>query len=70
VYGDSALSPDDSRRYAHDTEVNFGKVGLLTDKWMRAAAVLKEPRHLGVIIIAAAAVVAGGCFLAGAERRS
>jgi hypothetical protein len=69
VYGDSSLSLDDSRRYAHDTEVNSGKVGLLIDKWTRSAAHLMEPKPLGLAVIAISAMLAGGCFWAGAERR-
>ena len=70
VYDDSTLSPEDTRRYAHDTEVNFGKVGMLVDGGMRAVAKLGEPRPLGITIIIASALVAGGCFLAGAEKRT
>ena len=66
---DSSLTPEDSRRYAHDTEVNFGKVGLLLDEWMRAGRKLGEPRPLAITIIVVSALVAGGCFLVGGEKR-
>jgi len=70
VYDDSTLSPEDTRRYVHDTEVNFGKVGMLVDGWTRAVATLGKPRPLGITIIIVSALVAGGCFLAGAEKRA
>jgi len=69
VYADAPLSPEDSRRYTHDTEVNLGKVGLLLDEWTRAGAKLGEPRPLAITVIVVSFLVAGGCFLAGADRR-
>jgi hypothetical protein len=69
-YDDSPLSPDDSRRYAHDTEVNLGKVGALTDKWTRMAAHWGEPKPLAITILVVSALLAGGCFLAGRQRHA
>lgn len=62
VYDDTPLAPDDSRRYAHDTEVNFGKAGVLGDKARRMAAHLGEPKPLAVTIIVVSGLLAGGCF--------
>lgn len=64
VYEDAPLAPEDSRRYAHDTEMNFGKVGALGDKARRMAAHLSEPKPLAVAIGVVAVLGAGGCFLA------
>lgn len=63
AYDDALLAPDDSRRYAHDTEVNFGKVGALGDKARRMAAHLGEPKPLAITIIVVSALVSAGCFL-------
>jgi hypothetical protein len=63
VYDDSPLVPDDSRRYAHDTEMNFGKVGGLVDKWMRLAARWSEPKPLAITIIVVSVLISGGCFV-------
>lgn len=57
---DASLPPEETRRYAHDTEVNFGKVGLLADKGMRR---LGEPKTLAITIVVVSGVLAGGCFL-------
>jgi len=67
-YADSALAPDDSRRYAHDTEVYFGKTGALADKWTRTLADWGKPRPLGITIVLVSVLLAGGCFWA-AQRR-
>lgn len=64
VYEDSPLAPEDSRRYAHDTEVNFGKVGALGDTATRMAAHLYEPKPLAVTITVVAVLISGGCFFA------
>ena len=65
VYADSALAPDDSRRYAHDTQVYFGKTGALADKWTRMLAEWSEPKPLAITIIVVSGLLAGGCFLVG-----
>ncbi|EDY21387.1 hypothetical protein CfE428DRAFT_0632 [Chthoniobacter flavus Ellin428] len=64
VYADSALAPDDSRRYAHDTEVYFGKTGALADKWTRTVSSWSQPKPLAIIVIVVSGLLAGGCFLA------
>jgi hypothetical protein len=64
VYEDSPLAPEDSRRYAHDTEANFGKAGTLGDKGLRMAAHLGEPKPLAITIIVVSGLLAGGCFVA------
>lgn len=63
-YEDAPLAPEDSRRYAYDTEMNFGKVGALGDKARRMAAHLSEPKPLAVTIMVVAVLGAGGCFFA------
>jgi len=63
VYEDSLLAPEDSRRYAHNAELNFGKVGRLSDKARRMAAHLGEPKPLAVTVIVVSGLLAGGCFL-------
>ncbi len=65
---DESLSPEDTRRYSHATELNFGKVGMLVDKGMRTAAKLGEPRPLAVTIIIASILAGGGCFIAAARK--
>lgn len=65
VYDDTLLAPDDSRRYAHDTEENFGKVGALGDKARRMAAHLGEPKPLAITILVVSVILSGGCFFAG-----
>lgn len=64
VSADSALAPDDSRRYAHDTQVYFGKTGALADKWTRTVASWGQPKPLAITIIVVSGLLAGGCFLA------
>jgi hypothetical protein len=64
AYDDSSLAPDDSRRYARDTEVNSGKVGLLMDRWTRSLASQRRSKSLAIAIIMVSALAAGGCFLA------
>jgi hypothetical protein len=64
VYDDSMLAPEDSRRYAHDTEVNFGKTGVIGDKAMRTVSRLGEPKPLAITIIVISVLVSGGCFYA------
>jgi len=68
VDDDPSLPPEDTRRYSHDTEVNFGKVGILVDKGMRSAAKLGEPKPLAITVMIVAAVVAAGCFWAASHR--
>ena len=63
VYEDSPLAPEDSRRYAHDTEVNFGKAGVLGDKARRMAGQLGKPKPLAVTVIVVSGLLASGCFL-------
>lgn len=62
VYADSVLAPDDSRRYAHDTQVYFGKTGALADKWTRMIATWGEPKPLAITIIVVSGLLASGCF--------
>jgi hypothetical protein len=65
---DSSLPPEDTRRYAHDTEMNFGKLGLLMDEGKRAAAKLGEPKPLAFSVAVVSIIAAAGCFVAGAHR--
>ncbi|MEZ0258305.1 MAG: hypothetical protein ACAI37_23705 [Chthoniobacter sp.] len=62
AYDDALLAPEDSRRYAHDTEVNFGKVGVLGEKARGMAAHLTEPKPLAITIIVVSALLSAGCF--------
>jgi hypothetical protein len=69
IYEDAPLAPEDSRRYAHDTEANFGKVGALGDRVRRMAG---EPKPQAIAIVVVSGLLAGGCFLfsrAGAAGR-
>lgn len=73
IDADSALPPDDSRRYAHDTQVYFGKTGALADKWTRTLAGWGKPRPLGITVIVVSGLLAGGCWWTaqrGASRES
>jgi hypothetical protein len=56
------LAPDDSRRYAHDTQVYFGKTGALADKWVRTMASSTQPKPLAITILVSSGLLAGGCF--------
>jgi len=65
AYDDAPLAPEDSRRYAHDSEVNFGKAGAFGDKGRRMLGHLGEPKPLAITIIVLSAVLAAGCLVAG-----
>jgi hypothetical protein len=65
---DSSVPLEDTRRYAHDTAVNFGKVGLLVDGWLRAAGTPKGRRNMGITVIVISGVVGGGLLAAGSRK--
>ncbi|MDR3403384.1 MAG: hypothetical protein P4L99_12875 [Chthoniobacter sp.] len=67
VDDDASLSPEDTRRYGHDTEMNFGKMGMLVDKGMRSAAKLGEPKPLAITVTIVSILTAVGCFAIGAQ---
>lgn len=60
IADDASLAAEDTRRYAHDTEVNLGKVGALAYKGMRH---LGEPKPLAITVVVISGLLAGGCFL-------
>ena len=62
------LSPEDSRRYAHDVEVYYGETGLLMDKWKRWFEEWTQGKRLAVLVAAASLVLATGAFRVGAHR--
>ena len=68
VYADSPLAPDDSRRYAHDTQVYFGKTGALADKWTRTISSWSQPKPLAITIVFVSVALAGGCFWAAGAK--
>jgi len=68
VAEDASLSPEDTRRYSHATELNFGKAGMLLDKGMRVASKLGEHRPLAVTIILLSILSASGCFIVAAQK--
>ena len=62
------LSPEDSRRYAHDVELYYGETGLLVDKWKRELAEWTQGKPLARLIAVASLILATGLFYAGANR--
>ena len=63
------LSPEDSRRYTHDVEVDHGETGLLMDKWQRWFEQWTQGKPLAELIAVASLSLAAGLFYAGANRR-
>jgi hypothetical protein len=67
-------SPEDSRRYIHDVQVNYGQTGLLMDELTRWLKSLTHGKRLAWTIAVTSSALAGGLyFLAtiyGAEHAS
>lgn len=61
---DSTLSPVDSKRLSRDMEMNWGKLGLLTEKAFLLADEWKKPKPLAITVGAMSILIGGGCFLA------
>ena len=61
--GDSQLSPDDSRRYTHDTEMYYGQTGLLMDRWRRWLDDQTHGKGLARTLAITSLLFAAGCFL-------
>jgi hypothetical protein len=57
-----AVAPEDSRRYAHDTELYYGKTGLLVEGWKRSLGVLTHGKGLALTIGMVSLVMAVGIY--------
>ncbi len=59
---DTGLSPDDSKRYARDTELNVGKSVVVIDRFLDSVGQMFQGRNLAFTIAALSIVTAIGCF--------
>ena len=66
----ASLNPDDSARYSRQVEIYYGKVGVLTEKWLRGIEELGHGKALAKTLVFASLVVAGGLFVLAAGFRS
>jgi hypothetical protein len=59
---DTGLSPDDSKRYTRDTEINMGKGVMVIDRFLGSVGQLFQGRNLAFMIAAVSIITAMGCF--------
>ena len=59
---DTSLAPADSKSFSHDVQMYNGTMGVLIVKWWALCDELKRPGSVAVMIAAASAATASGCF--------
>ena len=63
-YQDGTLSVGDSKKLSRTIEMNWGKLGVLTEKWSHWRDALSQPKPLSFTIATLSALVAYACFYA------
>jgi hypothetical protein len=66
---DGPLAPLDSRAATRQVELNYGKMGLLMERWTEWAENLTHGKPLAKTIVVLSSAAAIGCFLAAGRRK-
>jgi hypothetical protein len=64
------LAPEDSARYTRQVEIYYGKIGVLTEKWLQGLGELGHGKPLAKLIAVTSCIAAGGLWVLSAGFRS